>query len=171
MPNRSGASPFGGIQSRRRRFLNGLSGERASDGAQRVRGPAGSHEQTVTGGGLELFQRADPASAPSMARPFEVRVRPDRASVRVLPVGELDMASAPELQAAVEELSTAGFQWVVLDLRGLWFIDLYGMRLIVSCHALAQRDGFDLTLIAGPPAVQRVFELTGLDSRLPFRPA
>lgn len=34
--------------------------------------------------------------------------------------------------------------------------------------AQARRDGFSIALIPGPPAVQRVFQLTETDAHLPF---
>ena len=48
----------------------------------------------------------------SLARPadqFEVRVLPAREAVWVKPVGELDLATCPELRAQVEELLAVGF--------------------------------------------------------------
>ncbi len=40
-----------------------------------------------------------------------------------------------------------------------------------ALDARARRDGVELKLIAGSPAVQRVFEIGGLADRLPFRAA
>jgi hypothetical protein len=38
----------------------------------------------------------------------------------------------------------------------------------VRWHVDASSDGFDFSLLPGRPAVQRLFELTGLVGRLPF---
>ena len=56
--------------------------------------------------------------------PFEVRVQPDRASVRVAPIGELDFATVDRLHATVEELVAAGFERVVIDLRAVSYTHL-----------------------------------------------
>ena len=63
--------------------------------------------------------------------PFRVDVHPERDSVRVVPVGELDTATADELQTKLCELREAGFDRVVLDLRELEFLDSTGLRLLV----------------------------------------
>jgi anti-anti-sigma factor len=57
---------------------------------------------------------------------------------------------------------------VVLDLREVGFMDTSGLRYVLELNDRAARDGFQLRLVRGPAAVQRVFEVSGLDSRLPF---
>jgi anti-anti-sigma factor len=83
-------------------------------------------------------------------------------------VGELDLATAPELDAMTEQACANGAGELVLDLRQLAFIDSTGLRAIlrVRNHCEAHRCGLFLT--PGPPAVQRLFELAGLLERLPF---
>lgn len=97
------------------------------------------------------------------------RVRPDRELVHVAPAGELDFATVEQLREQVYELVDVGFGHVVLDLRGLVFIDSTGLRLLLCLHADAQRDGWQLSLIQGPQAIRRVFELTGTLAVLPFQ--
>ncbi|MCW3019554.1 MAG: hypothetical protein JWN10_1862 [Solirubrobacterales bacterium] len=83
--------------------------------------------------------------------------------------GELDIASVPILHAAIAricEARTVGR--VTLDLSGLIFIDSTGLAEIILTSQLCDRDGFELMLIPGPRAVQRLFELTGLIDALPF---
>jgi anti-sigma B factor antagonist len=99
---------------------------------------------------------------------FCVEIAPDRDVVRVSPVGELDMSTVGQLTAEIQRLWRSGFTRVVLDLRGTTFIDSSGLHAIVDEHAAATADGRDFSLISGPPEVQRIFDVTGLDSRLPF---
>src|SRR5688572_14514578 len=79
-------------------------------------------------------------------QPFgvEVQRRNDVAIVR--PRGELDLATVETLRAALDAIESAGR--LVLDLRGLSFIDSTGLRLLVALHERAQRDGFQLALVA-----------------------
>jgi anti-sigma B factor antagonist len=98
-------------------------------------------------------------------------VQPDRARVIVKPVGELDLLTVPQVDRQLRELVETGFERVVVDLRGLTFIDSTGIKLFVEWHARSRGDGFAMELIAGPPNVQRPFEITGLLDRLPFAPA
>jgi anti-sigma B factor antagonist len=113
-----------------------------------------------------------PHSSPSLApepEPFRVEVHPERDGVRVVPVGEVDIATVGEIDARLRELNQAGFRHVVLDLRQLTFIDSTGLRLVLTWHAAARQNDIDVMVLEGPPAVQRVFALAGVLHRLPFR--
>lgn len=81
--------------------------------------------------------------------------------------GDLDLASAPRLDESLHGCED-GADIVILDLRGLTFMDSSGLRVILAADARARSRGGRLVLIAGPPGVQRVFQLTLLDTRLEF---
>lgn len=87
----------------------------------------------------------------------------------VRPSGELDLASAEQLRAAMNRAQRTGKK-VVLDLAGLQFMDAAGVRVVVDA---AQQLGGRLELRPGPPSVHRLFVLTELEDELPFtsRPA
>ena len=95
-------------------------------------------------------------------------VSPERDTVRVRPIGSLDLATVPVLEQQLEELRDAGFRRLIVDLGGLRFMDSTGLRLALRWHAAAQQDGFEIGFVPGPPAVQRVFELTRVSEHLPF---
>jgi anti-sigma B factor antagonist len=99
---------------------------------------------------------------------FHCDVIPERDRVRVAPVGELDLLTAPQLERTVRELLASGFDHVVLDLAELRFLDSTGLHLILSLRASADAAGHRLELRPGPPPVQRVFELTGTLDRARF---
>jgi anti-anti-sigma factor len=99
---------------------------------------------------------------------FRVEVEPDREAVRVCPIGDVDLSTVDEVRAQVEDLTAAGFKRVVLDLRQTTFLDSTGLRLVLDTHTASANDGTEFAVIAGPPEVQRAFEVAGLDSRLPF---
>ena len=106
---------------------------------------------------------------PSEFEPFRLEVDRDRDVARVAPVGELDMATVGEVEARMRELREAGCSELVLDLRGVSFLDSSALRVILCEEALARREGLALSLIPGPDVVQRVFAITGTLARLPFR--
>jgi anti-sigma B factor antagonist len=82
--------------------------------------------------------------------------------------GELDIASAPELEAATLQLSADGARAMTLDLRRLEFMDLAGLRVILEVHERFEEQGYTLQLIPGPWQIQRLFDQTGLLKVLPF---
>ncbi|HEV2775563.1 MAG TPA: STAS domain-containing protein [Solirubrobacteraceae bacterium] len=107
------------------------------------------------------------AGLPQQVAPlFRVDVHPEHDAVRLVPVGELDLATAGLLEKQLHELRSAGFDHVVLDLRELTFMDSSGIRVVVAEHRFAERAGHEFSLISGPPAVQRALEVCGLLSLL-----
>ena len=108
-------------------------------------------------------------SSRSEFEPFRIDVHPGPERVRVAPVGELDLATVPQLRERLEEVRESGCRSVVLDLRGLTFIDSSGLHLTVSWDSHARESQIEFVIIQGPPAVRRVFDITGLLDRLPFR--
>ncbi len=94
--------------------------------------------------------------------------RQDEREVIVL-TGELDVASAPVLEATLEELCTAGAREVAIDMAGLEFIDSMGLNAILRGQALCEEHGCSYSLTPAQRPVRRVFEVTRLIDRLPFR--
>ena len=89
---------------------------------------------------------------------------------RLLLSGELEIASVPTLEGAVKRLCTAeGTTAITLDLSELMFIDSTGLAAIIFAGRLCEKHGYGFSLVQGPRAVQRLFELTGLIDVLPFR--
>ena len=94
------------------------------------------------------------------------------------PRGELELATAETLRstldAAIAEILSAALDGMenggrlVLDLRGLSFIDSTGLHLLVALDERAQRDGFQLTLLAPAAPIDRAIRVCGLDQTLPF---
>jgi anti-anti-sigma factor len=82
--------------------------------------------------------------------------------------GELDLASAEDVQCELQRVEATDAEAIILDLSGLTFMDSTGVRLIVSADNRSRADSDRLTLLRGPASVQRVFVLTGLEDRLPF---
>jgi anti-anti-sigma factor len=101
-------------------------------------------------------------------KPLTVTAERDGDDVRVLFEGELDIAGAPEAEEALHGVEADGAANVTLDLRGLTFMDSTGLRLVVAANRRAEEQGRTLRVVRGPAAVQRVFELTGLEDKLPF---
>jgi len=98
---------------------------------------------------------------------FETTLSDGRAIVTLS--GELDLSGASRLEAEVERLAKLeGPETVVLDLRGLEFMDSSGLRLVTLADRRLMGEGRRLVLVRGPEAVHRVFEITRLTDRLTF---
>jgi anti-sigma B factor antagonist len=71
--------------------------------------------------------------------------------------GELDLASAPELEKALSTVDA--IPHVVIDLSACPFLDSAGMRVIAKAMGHATR----VSIVATDPGVLRVFEITSVD--------
>jgi anti-anti-sigma factor len=81
--------------------------------------------------------------------------------------GELDLATAPELEQLLDEHIDAGRE-VVVDLRPLEFMDSSGIRVLVAAHTRAGRAGNRVVIVRPPSgsAVAKIVAVSGLDGEL-----
>jgi len=99
---------------------------------------------------------------------FSIAIESDHDAARVTPTGEIDLLTAPQLRDQLRGLIDTGCARIVLDLRQVLFLDSSGLHAIIDAHARAKQEKRELTLIPGPAAVHRLFEITGTAERLPF---
>ena len=98
--------------------------------------------------------------------PLRCEVGHNGTSAWVRPVGELDLDTAHRVDTALTELHEHGYAELVLDLRGLTFMDSTGLRLVIRWDTVARESGFRFAVVPGDEVVQRVFRLTGMDAHL-----
>jgi len=78
--------------------------------------------------------------------------------------GEIDLATAPDLESTIRKVLDDAPRGVDLDLQNLTFIDSSGLRSLVAISKDASARGLPLALRNVPRHAQRVLELTGLDA-------
>jgi len=88
----------------------------------------------------------------------------ERTVIRVS--GELDLGSAPQLEAALEAEPARSAKSLVIDLREIVFMDSTGLRAILAAARQAREGGRRFAVTRGGEQVQRIFSVTGADSRL-----
>ncbi|SDC30145.1 STAS domain-containing protein [Actinokineospora iranica] len=77
--------------------------------------------------------------------------------------GEVDLATAPDLERALETaLSQPEATGVRVDLSGVEFMDSAGLRVLVAARRNAETAGQSLVLHAPHDRVRRIIEITGL---------
>ena len=96
--------------------------------------------------------------------PFEVTVQRDDGVATTVVSGELDLATAPSLSAAVAAHGDA--RLLVLDLTAVTFLDSTGVRVLIEADRACTGSGSRLVVLAGDGPVRRVLELCELDGRL-----
>jgi anti-anti-sigma factor len=84
----------------------------------------------------------------------------------VAPSGELDMGTCPVLDGEMTRQRDDGVRALVVDLRGVTFIDSSAIHLLLRWADEADRSDLALRVIPGEGRVRRVFEVTGVIGRL-----
>ncbi|MEA2176882.1 MAG: hypothetical protein QOG77_179 [Solirubrobacteraceae bacterium] len=91
--------------------------------------------------------------------PFRCSSEIRGATLTIRPEGELDLASAPVLDDELRGF-LGSYQALVVDLRGLTFIDSAGVHLLLRWARDAARMHRSCRLIPGSERVQLVFAMT-----------
>jgi len=105
---------------------------------------------------------------PPSTRPdsFEVRIARVRGVVSVVVSGDADLPHRDELDEALSRATEGSPAVVVVDLRGVSFMDGSGLKAVLSAHARSEEEGWTLILLRGAPAVDLLFEASGTEGLL-----
>jgi anti-sigma B factor antagonist len=82
--------------------------------------------------------------------------------------GEFDLACEERFREELDGTLDDFAGTLILDLRGLQFIDSTGLRMLVQLDAAGRSDGFDFCVVRGDGQVRRVLKESGLDGVLPI---
>jgi anti-sigma B factor antagonist len=80
--------------------------------------------------------------------------------------GDIDIATAPILYAALQHAAAAATESVVADFTDVTFIDSSGVQCLLAAQRDAGRDGTTFVVQRPRPNVALVFELLGLTGQL-----
>lgn len=95
---------------------------------------------------------------------FTVEVSRRPGAAVVAPSGELDVATVERLRARLRECEDAPV--LILDMRGVGFMDTSGLQLIFEQQRRAQEGAFELVVVRGSRQLQRLFDIAGFADRL-----
>jgi anti-anti-sigma factor len=97
-----------------------------------------------------------------------VEARTHRHTALVALRGELDLLTVSKVAEVLDglELRPDGVRHVVLDLRGLTFMDLPGLRELIKQNEFARANRHNLAVVRGTPTINRLLQLTGVEDDL-----
>lgn len=99
-------------------------------------------------------------------RPLEVRIE-EHGSVTVVALsGELDLTSAPRVEAAFEQVADGPATALIVDVQGLSFMDSTGIRTLLNAKRRADADGHSLAILNGSGPAHRILGLSGVDGHI-----
>jgi anti-anti-sigma factor len=85
--------------------------------------------------------------------------------------GELELASAPACREVLEGILDEGGADILIDLRGLTFLDSMGLSTLLHAHLVGGEHGRRVSFIPGAHVVHRVFEITQMDAHVEWADA
>jgi anti-anti-sigma factor len=97
---------------------------------------------------------------------LKVDARSEQDRVVLHLTGELDLASSPIFERALEDPALAAAPLVVLDLDELKFVDSTGLRVILMAHEAARTRGQEFAITPGSPQVQRLLSITSVGEHM-----
>ncbi len=100
---------------------------------------------------------------------FAVSVTADETVYLIEPSGELDLATAGELEAEIERAERSDASEIILDLSGLESIDSSGIWVLIRAARRSRMSGDRLRFLRGTGQIERVMVLCRLHERLPFK--
>ncbi len=97
-----------------------------------------------------------------------VEARTHRRTALVALRGELDLVTVSKVAEVLEglELQAEGVRHLVLDLRGLTFMDSSGLHELIRQNEFARSNRHNLAVVRGTNAIERLLELTGVKDHL-----
>jgi anti-sigma B factor antagonist len=102
------------------------------------------------------------------SRPLQIESQQEGERVRLTLVGELDIATVPRLDEAIEAALSSGPRQLIVDLRSLGFLDSSGLRQFIVLADRAAGEGFELVLVRPAQSVLAIFQITRAEENLPF---
>jgi anti-sigma B factor antagonist len=102
-----------------------------------------------------------------MAPQLTFTVHPNGDGVILTVCGEVDLATAPQLDAKLTDLVENGAGGVIVDLTPVAFMDSTGLTVLLAGRRRAHARGRSIQLVCPEGPVHRVLRITGVDTVLP----
>jgi anti-sigma B factor antagonist len=84
--------------------------------------------------------------------------------------GEIDIATAPELDQAVETVISEGATAIAVDLSPAGFMDSTGLRSLILAQRKVQAVGGSMAVVSGSGPIRRLLEVAGVVEALSVVP-
>jgi stage II sporulation protein AA (anti-sigma F factor antagonist) len=109
-----------------------------------------------------------PAAEPVRFEDLEIEALTHRRTALVALRGELDLVTVSKVSEVLDGLEPQanGVRHVVLDLRGLTFMDLPGLRELIRQNEYARSNRHNLAVVRGTFPIERLLDLTGVKDQL-----
>jgi anti-sigma B factor antagonist len=103
-----------------------------------------------------------------MEQHFQIEERSVQGATVVAVTGEIDVATAPQLQECLHGLIAQSRSSLVIDLLAVTFLDSTALGVLVGALKRCREQGGDLQLVVADARILKIFEITGLTTVFPI---
>jgi len=103
-----------------------------------------------------------------MEQEFRIEERLDDDVPVISVIGEIDVATAPQLRESLHGVIAAGRATVVLNLLEVTFIDSTALGVLVGGLKRCRELGGELHVVVADARIRKIFEITGLNKVFPL---
>jgi anti-sigma B factor antagonist len=103
-----------------------------------------------------------------MEQEFRIEEGVDQGVPVITVVGEIDVATAPQLRESLHGVIAQGQSTVVLDLLGVTFLDSTALGVLVGGLKRCRELGGELHVVVADARIRKIFEITGLNKVFPL---
>ena len=114
----------------------------------------------------EVSDHSLESRSPLLPTVFAIHARPSRERLVLAADGDIDIATSAELLTAALDAVDDGWRKLVIDLRGVSFMDSAGAHLLLSLRDLRSR-GIETEVVLGDPDAMVVLQHLELGDVLP----
>ena len=115
---------------------------------------------------LERPDETSPSAGHVNPEPFRIEIHPGHGLGVVLPIGELDLATAGSLRDVMIEHARREPEVLVIDLGRLSFMDCSGVRILLEAHARARQTDRRVEVVCPRGQVRRLLSVSAADLEL-----
>jgi anti-sigma B factor antagonist len=103
-----------------------------------------------------------------MEQEFRIEERVDHGMPVITVIGEIDVATAPQLRETLHGVIAKGQSTVVLDLLAVTFLDSTALGVLVGGLKRCRERSGELHIVVTDARIRKIFEITGLHKVFPI---
>jgi anti-sigma B factor antagonist len=97
---------------------------------------------------------------------LDVKAEQDRSGTTIILEGEFDLTGTDRFRAVFSDALAASPRSIILNARGLTFIDSSGLKALLQARAAATDAGVAFRVSEPSPALRQLAEITGIEDLL-----
>jgi len=98
-----------------------------------------------------------------MEQEFRIEERVEKGVPVISVIGEIDVATAPQLRECLHGVIAQGQATVILNLLSVTFLDSTALGVLVGALKRCREHGGELHIVVTDARIRKIFEITGLD--------